>query len=145
MKISTKGKYGMKAIIDLAINSTEEAVTLKSISERQNISEGYLEQIFSLLRKNNLIKGIKGAQGGYILEKDSAHITAGEILRALEGDLSVVELNDDYLNNRMEKSIKTNLWDRINESIERVVDSITLEDLVEAYKKSDNQNIMYYI
>ncbi|ABS34082.1 MULTISPECIES: RrF2 family transcriptional regulator [Clostridium] len=145
MKISTKGKYGIKAIIDLAINSTEEAVTLKSISERQNISEGYLEQIFSLLRKNNLIKGIKGAQGGYILEKDSAHITAGEILRALEGDLSVVELNDDYLNNRMEKSIKTNLWDRINESIERVVDSITLEDLVEAYKKSDNQNIMYYI
>ncbi|MCS4479990.1 Rrf2 family transcriptional regulator [Clostridium botulinum] len=134
MKISTKGKYGIKAIIDLAINSTEEAVTLKSISERQNISEGYLEQIFSLLRKNNLIKGIKGAQGGYILEKDSAHITAGEILRALEGDLSVVELNDDYLNNRMEKSIKTNLWDRINESIERVVDSITLEDLVEAYK-----------
>ncbi|BAQ13181.1 RrF2 family transcriptional regulator [Clostridium botulinum] len=145
MKISTKGKYGIKAIIDLAINSTEEAVTLKSISERQNISEGYLEQIFSLLRKNNLIKGIKGAQGGYILEKDSAHITAGEILRALEGDLSVVELNDDYLNNRMEKSIKTNLWDRINESIERVVDSITLEDLVEAYKKSDNQDIMYYI
>ncbi|ACA54761.1 RrF2 family transcriptional regulator [Clostridium botulinum] len=145
MKISTKGKYGIKAIIDLAINSTEEAVTLKSISERQNISEGYLEQIFSLLRKNNLIKGIKGAQGGYILEKDSAHITAGEILRALEGDLSVVELNDDYLNNRMEKSIKTNLWDRINESIERVVDSITLEDLVEAYKKSDSQNIMYYI
>ncbi|EKN42429.1 rrf2 family protein [Clostridium botulinum CFSAN001627] len=63
----------------------------------------------------------------------------------MEGDLSVVELNDDYLNNRMEKSIKTNLWDRINESIERVVDSITLEDLVEAYKKSDNQNIMYYI
>ncbi len=63
MKISTKGKYGIKAIIDLAINSTEEAVTLKSISERQNISEGYLEQIFSLLRKNNLIKGIKGAQG----------------------------------------------------------------------------------
>lgn len=52
----------------------------------------------------------------------------------MEGDLSVVELNDDYLNNRMEKSIKTNLWDRINESIERVVDSITLEDLVEAYK-----------
>ncbi|ACQ54313.1 Rrf2 family transcriptional regulator [Clostridium botulinum] len=145
MKISTKGKYGIKAIIDLAINSTEETVTLKSISERQNISEGYLEQIFSLLRKNNLIKGIKGAQGGYILEKDSAHITAGEILRALEGDLSVVELNDDYLNNRMEKSIKTNLWDRINESIEKVVDSITLEDLVEAYKKSDNQNIMYYI
>jgi len=139
MKISTKGKYGIKAIIDLAINSTEEAVTLKSISERQNISEGYLEQIFSLLRKNNLIKGIKGAQGGYVLEKDSAHITVGEIL------ISVVELNDDYLNNRMEKSIKTNLWDRINESIERVVDSITLEDLVEAYKKSDNQNIMYYI
>ncbi len=63
----------------------------------------------------------------------------------MEGDLSVVELNDDYLNNRMEKSIKTNLWDRINESIEKVVDSITLEDLVEAYKKSDNQNIMYYI
>ncbi len=63
----------------------------------------------------------------------------------MEGDLSVVELNDDYLNNRMEKSIKTNLWDRINESIERVVDSITLEDLVEAYKKSDNPNIMYYI
>lgn len=144
MKISTKGKYGMKAIVDLAIHSSEGAVTLKSISERQDISEGYLEQIFSLLRKNNLIKGKKGSQGGYVLQKDPKHITVGEILRSLEGDLSVVELDDNYIDDRMEKCIKDIVWDKLNDKINFVVNSISLEDLVEEYKK-DRNSFMYYI
>ncbi len=70
MKISTKGRYGLKALIDIAMYSNSEVVTLKSISERQSISEGYLEQIFSALRKSGLVIGRKGAQGGYTLSKD---------------------------------------------------------------------------
>src|SRR3712207_9448755 len=84
MKISTKGIYGIKAMVDLAIYSEKDKVTLKSICERQSISERYLEQIFSLLRKGGLIKGVKGAQGGYTLVKGAKEITIGEILRVVE-------------------------------------------------------------
>ena len=86
MKISTKGRYGIKALIDLVMNSENESVTLKTISKRQNISERYLEQIFSALRKSGIIIGRKGAQGGYTLAKDPKEITISEILRVLEGE-----------------------------------------------------------
>jgi Rrf2 family protein len=85
MKISTKGIYGLKALVDLGINSVNESVTLKSISERQKISESYLEQIFSTLSKKGIVKSRKGAQGGYTLGDSAANITVGDILRALEG------------------------------------------------------------
>lgn len=90
MKISTKGRYGLIAMVDIAINETSENVTIKSISERQGISEGYLEQIFSSLRKAGLVKSIKGSQGGYILGNSISNITIGDILRTLEGSLKVI-------------------------------------------------------
>ena len=83
MKISTKGRYGIKALIDLVMNSENESVTLKTISKRQNISERYLEQIFSALRKSGIIIGRKGAQGGYTLAKDPKEITISEIATAI--------------------------------------------------------------
>ena len=83
MKISTKGRYGLRALIDLAINMDSENVTIKAISERQNISERYLEQIFSLLRKAGIIVGRKGAQGGYSLGKEIKELTILEILKIL--------------------------------------------------------------
>ncbi|KAJ51852.1 Rrf2 family protein [Clostridium tetanomorphum] len=144
MKISTKGRYGLKAMIDVAVYSSSENVTLKSISERENISEKYLEQIFSALRKNGLVNSKKGAQGGYSLSDSMSKITAGDILRALEGSLNVVhgeEIEDDL----MEKCIQNNLWDKLNHAINSLVDSITLEDLVYEYNKYKNPNYMYYI
>jgi Rrf2 family cysteine metabolism transcriptional repressor len=144
MKISTKGRYGLKAMIDLAINSVNDSVTLKSISERQNISEGYLEQIFASLRKKGLIQGKKGSQGGYILGNSASDIFVGDILRALEGDLSVVDA-DESSENIMDQCVNYNVWNKINTSINDIVDSITLEDLVMKYNTLANDVFMYYI
>jgi Rrf2 family protein len=144
MKISTKGRYGLKAMIDLAINSVNDSVTLKSISERQNISEGYLEQIFASLRKKGLIQGKKGSQGGYILGNSASDIFVGDILRALEGDLSVVDA-DESSENIMDQCVNYNVWNKINTSINDIVDSITLEDLVMKYSTLANDVFMYYI
>lgn len=147
MKISTKGRYGLKAMVDLAVNSVNDSVTLKSISQRQNISEGYLEQIFSSLRKEGLVKGRKGSQGGYVLAKSMNEITVGNVLRALEGELVVVERDDAEVINedKLDNCIRNNVWDRLNKSINDIVDSITLEDLVINYNNLVNSNYMYYI
>lgn len=147
MKISTKGRYGLKAMVDLAVNSVNDSVTLKSISQRQNISEGYLEQIFSSLRKEGLVKGRKGSQGGYVLSKSMNEITVGNILRVLEGELVVVERDDqDVVNeDKLDSCIRNNVWDRLNNSINDIVDSITLEDLVINYNNLVNSSYMYYI
>lgn len=145
MKISTKGRYGLKAMIDLAANSVNDSVTLKSISERQNISEGYLEQIFSALRKKGLIQGRKGSQGGYILGASMSEITIGDILRSLEGDLNVVDVDEGNKEDKAEQCIKYNVWDKLNNSINEIVDSITLEDLVLEYNTLNNNDFMYYI
>lgn len=144
MKISTKGRYGLKALIDIAMYSNSEVVTLKSISERQNISEGYLEQIFSTLRKSGLVIGRKGAQGGYILSKNINEITIGEILRTLEGDLSLVDVSNTNTADALERCINKNLWDVINKNVSDYFESITLENLVNKYKK-EVANLMYFI
>lgn len=144
MKVSTKGRYGLKALIDLAIYSKSEIVTLKSISDRQNLSEGYLEQIFSALRKSGFVIGRKGSQGGYSLAKPANQITIGEILRALEGKLALVDVDEATAADKLEKSINKNLWIIINNEINNYFDSITLEDLVNKYM-SEKDNLMYYI
>lgn len=147
MKISTKGRYGLKAMIDLAVNSVNDIVTLKSISQRENISEGYLEQIFSALRKKGLVKGRKGSQGGYVLGKSVKEITVLDILNALEGDLSVVERDEDAIlkEDKFDNFIRNSVWSKINMAIEEVVISITLEDLVINYNNTINSSYMYYI
>ncbi|AAK80193.1 Rrf2 family protein [Clostridium acetobutylicum] len=147
MKISTKGRYGLKAMIDLAVNSVNDIVTLKSISQREKISEGYLEQIFSALRKKGLVKGRKGSQGGYVLGKSMKEITVADILNALEGDLSVVERDENEIlkEDKLDNFIRGNVWTKINMAIEEVVVSITLEDLVMDYNNVLNSSYMYYI
>lgn len=145
MKISTKGRYGLKAMIDLALNSVNDSVTLKSISERQSISEGYLEQIFASLRKKGIIQGKKGSQGGYILGESPNDITVGDILRALEGELNLVEFDKTKNEDRVEQCINYNVWSKLNKSINDIVDSITLEDLVMKYNTLANDVFMYYI
>lgn len=148
MKISTKGRYGLRAMVDLAVYSAGDHISLKSIAERQNISEGYLEQVFSTLRKAGLINSVKGAQGGYVLGERSDEITVGDILRALEGKLSVIDEKslEEKTNDKIEGCIREQVWCMINESIDKVVDGITLEKLVYEYGKMVNQEAdMYYI
>jgi len=148
MKISTKGQYGLRAMVDLAVNSSaNEHVSLNSIAENQNISISYLEQVFSILRKAGLVKSIKGAQGGYMLGDKPENITVGKILRSLEGRLTVVDDPEDSESvNKMQFCIKKNVWDQMNASINKIIDSITLEDLVnEYYKMMNSDAYMYYI
>ncbi|MBS5885002.1 MAG: Rrf2 family transcriptional regulator [Clostridium sp.] len=143
MKISTKGRYGLRALIDLAINIDSENVSIKTISERQNISERYLEQIFSLLRKGGIIVGRKGAQGGYTLGKNPSELTISEILKVLEGENIFIDINEEE-ENELENFINKNLWKDINCLISKYFSAITLEDLVNEYKKSKD-TIIYYI
>lgn len=142
MKISTKGRYGLRALIDICIFSDSEMVTVKSISERQGISERYLEQIFSSLRKGGIINARKGAQGGYFLAKSSSEFTIGDILKVLEGDLLLIDVEKDE--NEIENFMCDNLWNVINNKISDFFNSITLGDLVDDYKKN-GKDMMYYI
>lgn len=146
MKISTKGRYGLRAMVDLAVYGLREHVSLNSIAERQEVSVSYLEQVFSVLRKAGLINSIKGAQGGYILAHAPARMKVGTILRSLEGDLNIIDESGESQDNPIQRCIKTALWDKINESINKVVDEVTLEDLVQEYytRNTDGTN-MYYI
>ena len=147
MKLSTKGRYGLRAMVDMAVFSQGEHISINSIAERQGISANYLEQVFSTLRKAGLVKSIKGAQGGYSLSRDPSNISIGEILRALEGDLAVVDEKDALdFESSIQRIIKTSVWDKMNQRLNEFADSITVEDLVDDYKKMNgSDSIMYYI
>lgn len=144
LKISTKGRYGLRAIVDLVVNSKGDHVPLINIAERQNLSKNYLEQVFATLRKAGIVKSVKGAQGGYALAKNPSAITVCDILKALEGELSVISYSGEIEMKGIEKSIKKNLWDTIDEAIYKIINEMTLEDLVNDYYK-DHNSLMYYI
>ena len=137
MKISTKGRYGLRALIDLAQYSEIEPVSINSIATRQTISERYLEQLMTLMKKAGLIKSIRGAGGGYVLAKDMGEISVGDVLRALEGNLQPVECAAFSQEDSCEASgvcVTKYVWQRINESINKTVDEISLKQLVEESK-----------
>ncbi len=144
LKVSTKGRYGLRAIIDLIINSNGENIPLITIAERQDISKNYLEQVFSALRKAGIVKSTKGAQGGYYLADKPSNITVGDVLRVLEGDLSVVSSDLDDQDNPIEECISRNVWEKVDSKVNEIIDSITLEDLVNEYR-NDSNTLMYYI
>lgn len=133
MKISTKGRYALRLMLDLAIYNTGGPVSLKDISKRQDVSEKYLEQIISLLNKARLVQSIRGAGGGYVLRRSPEEYTVGEILRVTEGDLSPVEcVAQDGVNCEREAlCVTVKVWTRLNDAINNVVDNITLADLVD--------------
>lgn len=137
MKISTKGRYALRLMLDLALNNTGEYITIKSIAARQNISEKYLEQIISLLNRAGYVKSIRGAQGGYKLMKDPSLYTVGMVLRLTEGSLAPVDCVEDETNecNRSDFCVTREVWDEVYEAVKSVVDRITLQDLVEKNMK----------
>ena len=142
MKLSTKGRYGLRALIDLAQYSEETPVSITSISKRQDISERYLEQLMSMLKKAGIVKSIRGANGGYILARDAKEISVGEVLRALEGSLEPVEcagLDPRGGCQASESCVTKYVWKRINDSINRTVDDIWLSQLVEEGRMTREQ------
>lgn len=133
MKISTKGRYALRLMLDLATNDKYGYTPVKEISLRQDISDKYLEQIISRLSKAGLVISARGAQGGYKLAKAPEACTVGEILRVLEGDLAPVACaaaGQTGCCPRADDCVTTEVWRRIGEAVNSVVDNITLADLV---------------
>lgn len=134
MKLSTKGRYGVTAMYDLAMNCQAGPVSLKSIAVRQGISENYLEKLMSQMRNAGLVTSVRGAQGGYVLARDSSMITVGDIIRVMEGPIAPVDclLSAQQNNAYCDKAgscVTRNIWERVAVSISNVLDSITLADL----------------
>ena len=136
MKISTKGRYALRLMLDLALYNTGEYITIKSIAARQEISEKYLEQIISILNKAGYVKSIRGAQGGYKLAKEPSEYTVGMILRLTEGSIAPVDCLDEEADacERCNGCVTREVWKELYEAITSVVDRITLQDLVEKQK-----------
>lgn len=149
MKISTKGKYGLRAMIDLAQYSEQEAVSISSIAQRQKISESYLEQLVAKLKKAGLVVSIRGAAGGYRLARPASGISVGDVLRALEGDVRAVicTAQTEEGCEGEELCVTKYVWQRINESIEKTVDEMMLDQLVvesrKAQEKAKNHDVDY--
>lgn len=133
MKLSTKGRYGLRAMIDLAEHAEKEPVSISSISQRQGISERYLEQLMAKLKKAGLVRSVRGAGGGYVVGRSTDEISAGDILRALEGDLEAAAcaaFHDGGICEAKDICVTRYVWQKINESIKDTVDNICLSDLV---------------
>lgn len=152
MKISTKGRYAIEAIVDLALNSSDGHESLKNIAERRGFSENYLEQIFVLLRKSNIVESIRGAQGGYRLTREASLITAGEIIRATEGDMAVVpcvssvEKTDEKPCDMVDCCVTRGLWGKITQRVNEIADSVTVMDLMNCYREKQVEPVIdYYI
>ncbi|TZE83496.1 RrF2 family transcriptional regulator [Calorimonas adulescens] len=149
MRLSTKGQYGLRAMFELAINYGEGPLSLKTIADRQYISEHYLEQLIATLRKAGLVSSTRGAQGGYVLSRSPEEITVGQVIRVLEGPLAPVECVIDDEENVCDRSgyCPTRIvWKKVRDSINQVVDSITLQDMVDDYRRlHPDESYMFYI
>ena len=136
MKISTKGRYALRLMMDLAMNDNGEYITIKAISARQQISDKYLEQIITVLSRAKFVKSTRGAQGGYKLARPAEEYTVGMILRLIEGSLVPVACMEDDPNQcpRCGFCATLDLWKQLDQAISNVVDNVTLADLVQKQK-----------
>lgn len=146
MKISTKGRYGLRALVYMAASSGKEPVSLTKIARRQNLSLNYLEQVFGTLRKAGIVASVKGAGGGYRLGKEAADITVREILEALEGELSIAGDVKDEPGDAVEEAIRALVWDEIDRRVNELLNARTLAGLAEEYRQRQEQSVnMYYL
>lgn len=132
MKFSTKARYGLRAMIELALRDQEDPVSVKSIAECQDISEAYLEQLMAILSRRGLVRSIRGAQGGYLLARDPSTIRVGDVIRALDGPLVPVECvsRENPVNCKRYDHCPTRpVWERVRDVLEKSLDSLTLQDL----------------
>ncbi len=138
MKLSTKGRYGLRAMVDLALHAEDGPVSIAAIAARQHISESYLEQLIAKLRRAGLVCSLRGAAGGYVPGRPAEEISVGDVLRALEGSLDPVDcpgLKEESGCEGSDVCVTKYVWQRVNESINRTVDEILLSDLVEESRK----------
>ena len=139
LNISTKGRYGLRAMVEMALHHNQGPITLNVIAERQSLSEGYLEQLMIPLKRAGLLRSVRGAQGGYILAKNPGEIKVGDVIRALEGPISPVAcVSEDYPEEclRFESCVTRVIWAEVRDKVAEVLDSYTLEDLIRGEKCS---------
>ena len=143
MKISTKGRYALRMMLEFAMHP-QECTKISQVAQRQQISVKYLEQIVTVLCKAGYVKSMRGAQGGYRLSRDAADYTVGEILRLTEGSLSPVACLDDDIHQceRASYCAALTVWKQLRDAINQVVDNVTLADLIEEQKKRPNDHLM---
>ena len=146
MKLSTKSRYGTRAMMDIAMRSNGGSSMLKDIAERQAVSPKYLDHILSALRKAGLLKNTRGKGGGYSLTRPAFSITMKDIIEAVDGSLAPVECVDNpNICNRVPTCATNDLWKRLKVAIEDVLESTTLESLTECQEKKKPQTINYTI
>ncbi|HSP21759.1 MAG TPA: Rrf2 family transcriptional regulator [Planococcus sp. (in: firmicutes)] len=138
MRISTKGRYGLTIMIALGKNYGEGPMPLRKIAADYNLSEAYLEQLVGPLRNSGLVKSVRGAYGGYMLTRSPKDISAGDVIRVLEGPIQPVEGIED------EDQPQRELWVRIRDAVKNVLDTTSIDDLANQ-QETDNENYMFYI
>jgi Rrf2 family protein len=132
IRISTRGRYALRAMVDLALHQADGPVLRQVIAERQEISADYVAQLFRELRRAGLVEGIKGPGGGYRLAREASRITAGDVITAVEGPVAVVHCTmpgDQPSCDRIERCVSHRLWKRLSDSIAELLGSVTLRDL----------------
>ncbi|MFC5559945.1 cysteine metabolism transcriptional regulator CymR [Ureibacillus thermophilus] len=139
MKISTKGRYGLTIMIELAKHYGDGPLPLRKIAEEKNLSEAYLEQLVSPLRIAGLVKSVRGAYGGYLLAIPPSKISAADVIRVLEGPIQPVEGIED------EEPPQQQLWIRIRDAVKQVLDTTTIEDLANYNEETEYDGYMFYI
>jgi Rrf2 family transcriptional regulator, cysteine metabolism repressor len=142
MILSTKGRYGLKAMYELGLNYGSGPIPLKIIAERQNIPENYLEQLIAILRKAGLVKSVRGAQGGYLMMTPPNEVSVGQVLFALEGPLAPAECVADPNSPKCRLAdgcVTRNVWEKISVSIHDVIDTMTLQHMIEEQSSANTK------
>lgn len=147
MRLSTRGRYGTRAMLQLAFHYGKDIIQLKDIAEEQEVSARYLEHFFIRLKFAGLVKSLRGARGGYTLAREPSHIRLSEILQVLEGTMAPVECVDDHKAcHRYPLCVVRDIWCEMKEALLHVLDSTTLHDLVERQKQREHpKGLMYHI
>ena len=146
MKLSARSRYGVRMMLELALNYEKGAVFLKDIAKKEEISEKYLSQLVIPLKAAGLINSIRGAHGGYMLAKEPDEISLKNIIEVLEGELDLVNcVKDSSLCNRVSVCITRGVWTKLGDKVKEVLDSFTLGDLVKEYEKNEDALLMYNI
>lgn len=146
MKVSTRGRYGLRALVDMAIHSGDAPISLVQVANRQKISLNYLEQVFGTLRKAGIVNSIKGAGGGYKLARAAEEITVREVLEALEGKFSIIDRVVGEEKDEIQEATEELVWSRIDTTVNTFLEQKTLKMLAEEYKKKlEYSTQMYYI
>ncbi len=139
MKLSTRGRYGIHAMYDLALNADGGPQPIKAIAEREGIPEAYLEQLIAVLKREGLVESTRGAQGGYALSRRPEEITVGDVLRALEGGLNLVDCLEEDSCGRSCACASRIVWMKVRHALNQIVDGITLRDMIEDDRRASAQ------